>query len=134
MGKISVVGVYIERDGKILLVQEKGYAYGLWSVPLGHVEINEGFEEAAKREVKEETGYEIKITNKLFSKTFSDKEYRGGKRDIGKQIEVTCFSGEVIGGDLKPNLEDVLDAKWFGKSETQKLPLRSTWLSEILVS
>jgi 8-oxo-dGTP pyrophosphatase MutT (NUDIX family) len=52
----------IEKDGKFLLVQEgHAGAYGLWNWQQGKVEEGETIEEAAVREAKEETGYEVSI-------------------------------------------------------------------------
>ena len=56
-------GAFILNDKKELLLQlrnkapEKEY----WSIPGGKVELFETFEEAIKREVKEEIGIEIKV-------------------------------------------------------------------------
>ncbi len=52
----------IFRDGKILLGERgKGAMVGLWSLPGGHVEPGEAAREAARREVREETGIEARI-------------------------------------------------------------------------
>ena len=76
MEKVSVVAVYIEQDSKVLMVQEKGQAWGLWSVPVGHIDEGETLEETAKREVKEETGYTIELTGNLGKKLVSDIEFK----------------------------------------------------------
>ena len=131
MNKIKVVGVYIEKDNKILMVQEKGQSWGLWSIPLGHVEPKETLEESAIREIKEETGYDIKITKKLEQKTISGIEYKGGEKDNDKEIELNFFEGEVIGGELKVDKEDLLDVKWFYKDEIKQLSLRGDWLKTL---
>jgi len=134
MEKVSVVAVYIEQDSKVLMVQEKGQAWGLWSVPVGHIDEGETLEETAKREVKEETGYTIELTGNLGKKLVSDIEYKGGERDKGKQIEINILKGKINSGDLKPDLEGLLDAKWLDKNKTSNLPLRGRWVKAILNS
>ena len=69
------VGVFIFRDGKFLVGQRKGsHGSGSWSVPGGWLEYQESFEQAAAREVMEETGVAIKnirfaaLTNNVFHK------------------------------------------------------------------
>lgn len=67
-----VAGCIIERDGKILMVREaqekrqiwdgkEYFAKGLWSLPAGRVDKGESFEEAAVREAREETGYNVEV-------------------------------------------------------------------------
>ena len=53
------VFVYDQNTKKFLLVKHK--KMGIWVQPGGHVELNEDPEEAAIREVYEETGVRIKI-------------------------------------------------------------------------
>lgn len=69
------IGVFIFKNGKFIMQQRQGaHGGGTWSVPGGHLEFCESFEDTARREVKEETGLEIKnirfgaITNDLFTK------------------------------------------------------------------
>ncbi len=49
----------IQKDGKVLLVRVK--QHDLWELPGGGVELNEPIAEALKREVYEETGYNIVV-------------------------------------------------------------------------
>ena len=50
------VSASIWRDGKVLLVQRAKPPAGIWAFPGGHVEAGERLEEAAARELFEETG------------------------------------------------------------------------------
>lgn len=67
------IAVFIFKDGKFLMQQRKGsHGAGTWSVPGGHLEFGESFEDTARREVREETGLDIKnvrfgaVTNDYF--------------------------------------------------------------------
>lgn len=67
------VGVFVWKNGKFLMGERKGtHGTGTWSVPGGWLEFGESWEEAAKREVLEETGMEITnvqfvaLTNNIF--------------------------------------------------------------------
>jgi 8-oxo-dGTP diphosphatase len=67
------IGVFVIRDGKILMGHRKGsHGENTWSIPGGHMEFSESFEDTAKREVMEETGMAIKnvrfgaVTNDVF--------------------------------------------------------------------
>jgi 8-oxo-dGTP diphosphatase len=55
------VGAVIVHEGKILLEKRKNApGKGKWSIPGGLVELGESTEQAIIREVKEETGLEVK--------------------------------------------------------------------------
>ncbi|HJP96598.1 MAG TPA: NUDIX hydrolase [Candidatus Saccharimonadales bacterium] len=65
------IGVFIFKDGKFLMQQRHGaHGAGSWSVPGGHLEFGESFEDTARREVKEETG--LGITNVRFGAVTND--------------------------------------------------------------
>jgi 8-oxo-dGTP diphosphatase len=54
------VAIFIFKDGKFLIQQRQGaHGAGSWSVPGGHLEFGESFEDTARREAREETGLEI---------------------------------------------------------------------------
>ncbi len=68
------VGIMVMKDGKILLGKRKGsHGEGEYAFPGGHLEYMESFEACAKREVKEETGVEIR--NVRFLRLLNFKDY-----------------------------------------------------------
>ena len=50
------VSACIWRDGRVLLIQRAKPPVGIWAFPGGHVEPGETLQEAAARELREETG------------------------------------------------------------------------------
>jgi 8-oxo-dGTP diphosphatase len=69
------VGVFVWKDGKFLMGKRRGsHGHDTWSIPGGHLEFGESWEECAKREVMEESGLIIEnvrflaATNDLFKK------------------------------------------------------------------
>lgn len=80
-------------DGRILL--QKRSDYGVWGIPGGLLEIGESFDATVKREVKEETGLELKDLE-LFGIYSGEKgfaAYENGDRVFSVQIvfRSTCY-------------------------------------------
>lgn len=109
---LIVVGAVVENDGKILLVQEKQpQAYALWNTPAGWLEKSENPMDGAKREVKEETGYDIKINGLLGI-------YIGpSKHNPDLTVNKIVFRASIIGGKLNFPKDELLDVKWFEPSD-----------------
>jgi len=60
------VGGLITKDGSVLLIKRKFEPNrGLWSLPGGLLEVGEDPEDAARREVREELGLEVKVEGLL---------------------------------------------------------------------
>jgi 8-oxo-dGTP pyrophosphatase MutT (NUDIX family) len=59
-GRHFTVAVFVVWEGKVLLHHHR--KLGMWLPPGGHIEENELPDEAAVREVKEETGFEVELT------------------------------------------------------------------------
>jgi len=83
--------VILVREGRVVLVRH-WYAPGVWTLPGGGVGANETLEEAAKREVLEETGLAVNS----FGGELGTYHGLMGKRDT-----VTVLFTEDFGGNLK---------------------------------
>ena len=60
---VLVVSVTIYKNSKVFIIQEtKPKAFKKWNFPSGRIEIGEDILKAARREVKEETGYDVKLS------------------------------------------------------------------------
>lgn len=120
-------GTLIIKDGNVLLVQEAHTeAYGLWSLPMGSVELNERPEDAAIRETKEETGFNVKVTrSKVLN--LSGEELKCLSRFNHEKIDFHVFEGEIVSGELSKG-HDILDAKWFPINDIKTLELRGQWV------
>jgi len=64
--KVACGGVIIDTDGRILLREPSGHFDGyVWTFPKGRPEVGETPEEAALREVREETGVFVEIVARI---------------------------------------------------------------------
>ena len=111
----ATVGALIERDGKILLVKRNHEPFkDYWCLPGGHIDFGETAEEAAAREVKEETG----LTLKPEFLGYIDESYP----EINWHAEVLMFRGKAEG---KENIDgkEIKDIRWFDIKEAAKMKL-----------
>lgn len=100
-----IVGGVIEKDRKVLLVQEKKEkCYGKWNIPAGHLEPNETIMEGAIREIKEETGCDVELTGVA---SVSNKVL---ENDI---LVFITFTAKLINETIKIDSKEILDIKWF---------------------
>ncbi len=85
------VAVLLEQDGKILLGRRSpgALAGGKWSFPAGFVDRGERVEDAAIREVREETGLAIRLDALL-----------GLYSATGQSTVLAAYAGSIGGGTL----------------------------------
>lgn len=69
------VDIIIEIDGGIVLIKRKNPPFG-WALPGGFVDYGEGFEDAAVREAKEETGLDVTLLRQFHTYSAPDRDQR----------------------------------------------------------
>jgi 8-oxo-dGTP diphosphatase len=68
---VEAAGGVVVRNGRVLLVHRP--RYDDWSLPKGKLDAGESFEEAALREVEEETGLRARLVRELPSVEYEAK-------------------------------------------------------------
>jgi ADP-ribose pyrophosphatase YjhB (NUDIX family) len=86
--------IILRKDGKVLIGKRKGKFVPEYSIPGGHLEVGETFEEGASREVKEETGMTIKNPKVVSVSNNLETYKKTGRHYISVNLLVTEFSGE----------------------------------------
>ena len=91
------VGVVVWKDGKVLLIRRgKSPMRGRWSLPGGRQELGETAREAAVREVREETGVEIRLGALL---DVVDTIRRDDSGAVTLQYTLVDFDADWIAGE-----------------------------------
>ncbi len=116
--------VYIVHEGKVLLHLHK--KLHKWPQPGGHVELDEDPNQAAIREVKEETGFDVELVGNP-----RIPELKGNTTDLvppkflnrhpfnesHEHIDLSYF-GTIKGGTLQP--EEGVEMRWFTREEVER--------------
>ena len=116
--EVSAGGLVVDTTGKLGLLigrRDQKDASGkriLWSLPKGHIEEGESPEQAALREVQEETGIESVIEKSL---GVIDFWFMAGGKRIHKTVHHFLFS--EVSGYLTPQISEVDEVSWFPLSE-----------------
>ena len=98
-------GALVQRDGQVALVRRAVVPRkGFWALPAGYMEYDERPDEAAAREVVEETGLRVAITGVLDVYPMESPHGRG---------IIVVYWACWLAGELTPD-DDVSDARWFG--------------------
>ncbi len=102
------VSACVWRDGKVLLVQRAKPPIGIWAFPGGHVEPGERLEDAAARELMEETGLTASLSSLL---GLYDVIRRDAQGTVTIHYVIACYLG--IAGPGEPVAQsDAMAAAW----------------------
>ena len=118
MNEDFAYGCIIIKDGQVLIEKQKHRDERFWSFPKGHKEGNETDEEAAIREIKEEVGLDVKITDHepvlMEYDIYAEENDRTGLA-VGDKIHKTVklFFAEVIGRDEVSTQEAEVEIAFF---------------------
>ncbi len=113
--------VIITRNGTtyVALIATRGKTR--WGLPKGAVSDGETSQQAALREVQEETGIQAEIIKPLDTIEYF---FRAGNTLIRKRVDFYLM--RFVAGDLKPQLSEVDDVEWVEISEaTQRASFES---------
>jgi 8-oxo-dGTP diphosphatase len=113
----------IVRDERLLLALWNEQERKRWTLPGGGVELHETVEEGAVREVREETGYDVRLTGLLGIETdvFAGVERTQDTDRPLKAVRV-FFTAEIVGGQLTAEADGTTDeARWFPLADVPDL-------------
>jgi 8-oxo-dGTP pyrophosphatase MutT (NUDIX family) len=112
---MSSGAVVMNADGRILLLRRADE--DIWGLPKGTVEPGETLEEAALREVREETGLEVRLVRPL-SEVHYSFYWPPDATNVAKTV--TYFLAEPVAGEVQPE-EGFDEGRWVTRAEAMRL-------------
>lgn len=109
-----------DEDGRVLLQRRADFDW--WGLPGGALELDEDIEGCARRELREETGYEAGPLRLLgvYTEPEFDVTYPNGDK---VQPFTFCFAGTVQGGQPRPDGVETTGQQFFDLATAVTLPL-----------
>jgi 8-oxo-dGTP diphosphatase len=129
------VGGVIIHEGRALLIRRGSEPLrGEWSIPGGTLELGETLAEGVVRELREETGIEVRVLGQIevFERIFTEK---GGEKTKEKKqpryhFVIVDYLCERISGEARAG-SDVTDVAYAREEELEKFHLTETALRVI---
>ncbi|UII55916.1 NUDIX hydrolase [Cytobacillus spongiae] len=110
---VAYVLLFDEQGENVLMVKNMGEKTSYYTLPGGAVEQGETLEEAAIREVKEETGFDIEVEG-IFSIGEAFFE------DRGHHAIFFTFRGKIIGGEINISMpEEIEEIIWMDAQKAE---------------
>ncbi|PSM44040.1 NUDIX hydrolase [Streptomyces dioscori] len=98
----SVTVVTRNTAGEILLIHKTDN--NLWALPGGGVDVGESAPDAAVRETKEETGFDVEVTGLVGTYTNPAHVMAYDDGEVRQQFSI-CFTARIVGGELRTSSE-----------------------------
>lgn len=107
------VATVVVRDGRLLLVEERSNGRLVLNQPAGHLEPDESLEEAALRETREETGWDVRLTAFVGA-------YQWKAPETGRHYLRFAFAADAVFHDPQRSLDEgIVRTLWLTPAELQ---------------
>jgi len=118
----AVITIITDAENRILLAHNKRFKDGVYSHISGFTEAGETLEETVAREIREEVNIEVQ-----------NIEYIKSQPWPFPNSLMVGFKARFLSGTIKPDGEEIEDAKWFTKENLPELPAHGS-LSRFMIN
>ncbi len=119
---VVAVGAIVFNNSRVLLVRRgQPPSQDLWAIPGGRVEIGETLQEAAEREILEETGITIRAREPVYTFDYIERDGSGPPRFHYVIIDLIA---DYVRGTTRPG-DDAAEVRWVSAEELGSLKVSS---------
>ena len=119
---VVAVGAIVFDGNRVLLVRRgQAPSQDLWAIPGGRVKLGETLEEAAEREIFEETGIRIKARKPVYTFDYIERDEAFRPRF---HYVIVDLIADFLGGKLRAG-DDAADVRWVSAAELDALKVSS---------
>ncbi|MBB3276836.1 MULTISPECIES: NUDIX hydrolase [Pseudoxanthomonas] len=112
------VATIVVRDGRLLMVEERAQGRLVFNQPAGHLEPDETLLDAALRETREETGWDVRLTAFVGA-------YQWKATETGRHYLRFAFAAEPVRHDPERALDEgIVQTHWLTPAELQQAQAR----------
>ena len=112
------VATVVVRDGRLLLVEERAQGKLVLNQPAGHLEPDESLLDAALRETREETGWDVRLTAFVGA-------YQWKAEETDRHYLRFAFAAEPVRHDPARVLDEgIVETHWLTPAELQQAQAR----------
>lgn len=114
--------VVVDDEGRILLQRRSDS--GNWALPGGAMDIGETFAQSVVREVKEETGFDVRIERIIGIYSDPGHVFAYDDGEVRQEFNI-CLAATIVGGELSVSSEST-DVRFFTPDELADLAMHES--------
>ena len=122
---VVAVGAIVFKNNRVLLVRRaQPPSQDMWAIPGGRVEIGETLQEAAEREILEETGITIQAGEPVYTFDYIERD---GSPHPRFHYVIIDLAADYVRGETRAG-DDAADVRWVTAEELASLNVSSKTL------
>ena len=114
--------VVVDDEGRILLQRRSDS--GNWALPSGAMDIGETFAQSVVREVKEETGFDVRIDRIVGIYSDPGHVFAYDDGEVRQEFNI-CLACKIVGGELAVSSEST-DVRFVALNEVTELTMHES--------